>query len=249
MARITGGGQKMKQPHVSRLGIINLFKLFQYPLFFVVVIVTFIVGIKYFDNLSPLPTQNIDKTSRIDDCVKKIKNDFDSEFESNFDLINAKSKYCYKEVYMQDVLWDFEVRRTSFAIQQYQASVLLTVVVMVTISGVALSALQLFAAFQLAMEGREKLSTGSELGIAAGKMSIKSSIAGVVILAISLLFFVIFVKYVFPIAETPSSGPSTETPPTSSVEEHSPDRKGRELSTGGFGRPPASGVAANRGQR
>lgn len=230
----------MNQPRVNKGRLAEIQRALQYPVFFVLIIGVFILGIKYSTTLSPAPTTSIDKSSRLDACALTVRDEFFRTYSTRVEALNAMTKYCYTDVYMQDNLWDYEVRRTSFTIQQYQGTVLLTVVVMVTISGVALSALQLFAAFQLAMEGREKLRADSQIGIEAGKMSVKSSVAGVVILSLSLLFFVVFVKYVFPITETNTVSSSMPQFGLPQLNGDSATIKGPELNSGGYGHPPSS---------
>jgi hypothetical protein len=217
--------------------------LIYYSVLFFIVFILLILAIKFTGTYGQ--ADNIGKSGRMEACSSAHEKEFMAYYSSRVDAIDSLTNYCYKLVYLQDSLWDYEIRRSNFTIQQYQGSVLLTVVVIVTISGVALSALQLLAAFQLAITGKEKLNASAEIGMAAGKMSAKSSIAGVIILSISLLFFAVFVKYVLPLTEL--NQVDQEKPKFSLYDSNSNNEihNGQQLNDGGYGTPPAT----NRGAR
>jgi hypothetical protein len=72
-------------------------------------------------------------------------------------------------------------------------------VVAITISGVLLAGFQLLAAFRLANAGRGEFTQGGELSLDQKSISLKSSVTGVIVLTISLVFFITYVKWVYPI--------------------------------------------------
>ena len=72
-------------------------------------------------------------------------------------------------------------------------------VVAITISGVLLAGFQLLAAFRLANAGRGDFTQGGELSVDQKSISLKSSVTGVIVLTISLVFFITYVKWVYPI--------------------------------------------------
>ena len=109
------------------------------------------------------------------------------------------SDFCYGQVRGEDLLGDFYIRKLSFVQQQSDTGVLLWMVVAITIAGVLLAGFQLLAAYRLANNGRGDLCQGGELSLDAKSVSLKSSVTGVIILAISLAFFITYVKWVYPI--------------------------------------------------
>lgn len=75
-------------------------------------------------------------------------------------------------------------------------------VVAITLSGVALAGLQLVAGYKLAAAGKAAFEQGGQLSIEHSKISLGSSVTGLMILAISLVFFIVFVTKVYLIQET-----------------------------------------------
>jgi hypothetical protein len=109
------------------------------------------------------------------------------------------SDFCYGQVRGEDLLGDFYIRKRSFVQQQSDTGVLLWMVVAITISGVLLAGFQLLAAFRLANAGRGDFTQGGELSLDQKSISLKSSVTGVTILTISLVFFITYVKWIYPI--------------------------------------------------
>ena len=103
--------------------------------------------------------------------------------------------------------------------QLRQNNVLLWMVVLLTFSGVALAGVQLWASYRLATAGKGELASGGEVSLTPGSAAVKSSVIGVVILALSLAFFIIYVREVYRI--TPLTGGSVPTP-SSAVPQPSP---------------------------
>ncbi len=108
---------------------------------------------------------------------------------------------CYAQVNEEDILADFSVRKAAFINQQKQTTVLLWMVVAITLSGVILAGVQLIASYRLAFAGKTGIEIASDLNIEKTRLSVKSSVTGVVILSISLAFFYIFVHEVYLIRE------------------------------------------------
>lgn len=127
------------------------------------------------------------------------------------------SDFCYGQVRGEDLLGDFYIRKISFLQQQSNTRVLLWMVVAITVSGVLLAGFQLLAAYRLANRGHSDFAQGGELSLDPKSVSLKSSVTGVVILTISLAFFITYVKWIYPIrtqmdpeaAATTSNAPIT----------------------------------------
>lgn len=116
--------------------------------------------------------------------------------------IDAAQISCYTELRNELLLNDFQLRRMKFHEQSRDGHVLLWVVVLITLSGVALSALQLLASYRLAGTGAGAgLDTPGEFSVERGKVSLKSSVTGLFILLFSFAFFALFVAEVYKIKE------------------------------------------------
>lgn len=145
------------------------------------------------------------------------------------------SDFCYGQVRGEDLLGDFYIRKLSFIQQQSDTRVLLWMVVAITISGVLLAGFQLLAAYRLASSGRGDFAQGGELSLDPKSVSLKSSVTGIIILTVSLAFFITYVKWIYPIetqmdpevAATHSNLPATSGPNVPIT-----------LAVGGAGAPP-----------
>lgn len=90
-----------------------------------------------------------------------------------------------------------------YANQLYQNGVVMWMVVMITVSGVLLAGLQLWATYKLAMAGKGVMADGGEATVQHDKLVVKSSVVGVIILALSFAFFTVYVLYVYRITTLP----------------------------------------------
>jgi hypothetical protein len=132
---------------------------------------------------------------------------------------------CGNQVYNQTYLADFTIRREQFIRQLLDERVTLWMVVSITVSGVVLAGLQLFTSYKLASSGHADLAKPSEVVIERNRISLKSSITGVLILGISLAFFIVYVLGIYTIREIPVDRPQPAAAVVSTL--------------GGLGPPPA----------
>jgi hypothetical protein len=133
-------------------------------------------------------------------------------------LLSQLSDFCYNQVRGEDLLGDFHVRKLNFVQQESDSRILLWMVVAITISGVLLAGLQLLAAYRLAsvVGGADFGSQqGGEVKIDPKSISLKSSVTGLLILIISFAFFIVYVRWVYPIQTRmdPEADASTWKPP------------------------------------
>jgi hypothetical protein len=98
------------------------------------------------------------------------------------------------------------IRNENFVFQRYENTIIMLMVVSITISGVILAGLQLFASYKLAAVGKGVFEATGEVNITSHNMAVKSSVVGVVILAISFAFFLVFVLYVYTFTPVANSG-------------------------------------------
>lgn len=116
---------------------------------------------------------------------------------TSVDLLEQATSLCYRHLHGQGLLNDFKIRRLKFIQQTYDERVLLWMVVVITLSGVFLAGLQLLASFKLASIGSGNFDQQTEMSIEQGKLSVKSSLTGLLILICSFAFFWVFVYEVF----------------------------------------------------
>ena len=109
--------------------------------------------------------------------------------------------FCYDSLVSQSLVDEELVRIDTFVFQKYQTIVLLFMVVAITLSGVGLAGLQLLASYKLAIVGRGELAGGGELTYSRDSISFKSSVVGLMILAISFAFFMVYVIWVYTLTE------------------------------------------------
>lgn len=148
-------------------------------------------------------------------------------------LLTQISSFCYGQVRGEELLGDFNIRRTNYLRQQFQGIVFLWMLVVITVSGVMLAAVQLFAAYKLASTGRGNFDQGGEVALEEKRLSVKSSVTGLLILTVSFAFFMVFVVWVYPLTE------SKITPEGQTLAAPLPT-----LGVGGLGRAPQPSPAA-----
>jgi hypothetical protein len=151
------------------------------------------------------------------DCVSNVMKTI-LPSQVNAGLYERVWRLCGNQIFNGLYLDDFLIRRQKFIQQELDERVNLWLVVTITVSGIILAALQLFMSFKLASDGRLDFAKDSQLAVEAGKISLKSSITGVLILALSLAFFMIYVVYIYSIREVPLDRPSNLQTPTESEE-------------------------------
>lgn len=152
----------------------------------------------------------------------------------SIDAIDRAALVCSKIMYWNFLIHDFEIRREKFEQQNSDDRILLWMVVSITVAGVLLSGLQLYVSFKIANPGKGPFESDvGEVSIEKGKLSVKSSVTGLLILAISFAFFIVFVIFVYQFKEDKVSYPE-QLAPTSGV----------NLGGGGIG-PPNKAPSSN----
>jgi hypothetical protein len=150
---------------------------------------------------------------RITICINKTLEAVKPE-KINFGVFERVWRLCGNEVFNALYLEDFAIRREKFLRQYLDERVTLWMVVTITISGVLLAAIQLFMSFKLAMTGKAEFGKDNELALESGRLSLKSSITGAVILALSFAFFMVYVIWIYSIREVPVGRPDNLQTPT-----------------------------------
>ena len=112
------------------------------------------------------------------------------------DELRAPEWQALEQAYIAHLLWRFQYPKQVFG-QQIIANWIITAVVLVLVlSGLVFSFIQLN--YALTLGDLTSLKTSREVET-AGKVSISSSIVGAITLVISLAFFALYLKYVFQI--------------------------------------------------
>ncbi len=123
----------------------------------------------------------------------------------------AGSDACAAHLHQQGLLDDFQIRRAKFHTQGWADTIILWMVVFITVSGILLSGAQLAASYKLAAAAKAAdLAGGGEMSIETGRMSVRSSVTGLLILIASLAFFWLFTLRIYPIDEVSVDGPMQE---------------------------------------
>jgi hypothetical protein len=106
---------------------------------------------------------------------------------------------CFDRLDRESSLVTSRIRHNAYVIQQQQTRQLMWMVVGITLAGVMLAGLQLAAGFRLAMLGKASFenSQSGSFDVEAKKLSINSSVSGVLVLALSLCFFYIFTQNIY----------------------------------------------------
>lgn len=161
------------------------------------------------------------------------------------------SHYCYDNIRRTDELSKSMILRGLYIHQRFENNVILFMVVLITLSGVALSGLQLLTSYNLAATGHLQGEGATDLSLEQGKLSIKSSVTGLVVLAFSLAFFFIYISQVYriiPASASPADKGQTVVAPASVSAAPSPGASQPPgsstvlLAPGGLGPAPASPV-------
>ena len=117
---------------------------------------------------------------------------------------------CYDQARSGGLLRELDIRRTAFEDQAYHSFIILWLVVAITLSGVGLAGAQLWMSFELALQGRAVDETEGEISVERGKIVVRSSVTGLLILTISLVFFLVYAIYIFQIEELPSGAAAAQ---------------------------------------
>lgn len=132
----------------------------------------------------------------MDQCVNEYIKLIKPEKVDN-NLLGETTTQCYFKIHGQGLINDFQIRRVKYIQQAYDERILLWMVVIITISGIGLAALQILASYHLATDGKSNLDQSGELLIESKRISLKSSIAGLFILMLSFAFFSVFVFEIY----------------------------------------------------
>lgn len=155
----------------------------------------------------------IDILSRLKECRGEIHGSAAID-KVTPDIWDRISYICYNQVRGEAVLTDFSIRRSTLIEQQVEGRIILWMVVGITLSGVALAGLQLVAAYQLARTGHGDLSSSQEITLEQNKISLKSSVTGLMILVISFAFFMVYIVWVYTVKELKQDPPETMVTPS-----------------------------------
>lgn len=205
----------------------------------IIVMLTFFAASNFLQPSRPRSEVNFYAT--IEDCTRGAVELLKPE-KINSEILNYTLNYCYTRNFFQASLNEAHVRIGIYERQSSQNQVMLWMVVAITVSGAGLSALQLIASYKLAVIGRETMATLGELTLERDKLAVKSSMTGLLILSVSLAFFIVYVLFVYTIRENTHTGVQATA---DQVVETLPDRPIRR--TPEDGRGDRSGTGTNSG--
>ena len=143
----------------------------------------------------------------IENCISTDINRIKPE-KLDSQVLRTMSNDCAERIHQQNFENEALLKRLKFVQQVADGRVMLWLVVVITFSGVVLAGVQLLASYKLAVIGREAFGQSMELAVEKDKASLKSSVTGLFILAISFAFFLVFVQQIYKI-ETVKMDPPT----------------------------------------
>lgn len=130
-------------------------------------------------------------------CVDRIASKLDAAQGARQNLWDA-ANFCQTLVISQRLSDEQQIRADNFTFQRSENVVLMWMVVSITIAGVVLAGIQLWASYSLAKLAHSNMEgMGSDVGLSKDKLAVQSSVIGVVVLTISFAFFLVFVLYVY----------------------------------------------------
>lgn len=147
------------------------------------------------------PAQYVDK------CEQATSTALSSR-SRDIQTIDAISAHCLTLVSSVYRLEDYDVRRSAFYEQYSETTFLLWLVICITVSGIILAAVQLVTAYRLSIALGENVGEQTQLTIDTKRLSVRSTVSGLIILAMSFAFFLVYVIYIYPLEDTGSSNPS-----------------------------------------
>ena len=165
--------------------------------------------------------QQLPITRCVQETLDRLKPD-----KPDLAMLGNISSYCEQRTYSEFNINDFTLRRDKFLQQDYDEMIMLWMVVGITGAGVFLAGMQLYASYKLAATGKTTLDKDSSVDLERNKISVRSSVTGLLILTVSFAFFVVFVWRVFQFKEDQVCYPTTGAPAM------------RDLGSGGLGPPP-----------
>ena len=125
------------------------------------------------------------------------------------DIVEKYRGVCSAMIQDQNQADTAATTTATFKAHRANTDVLMWMVVVITLAGVSMAAVQLYWSYRLAQTGHGNILEGSEATLSKDKVVVKSSVVGIIVLAFSLAFFIVYVKYVYTLTptEVSSAGP------------------------------------------
>jgi hypothetical protein len=162
-----------------------------------------IISFSYLSNSETETSFALDVKEReiINGCVNSIAKDIEQKTDLDYSqALNFAFAHCLDISYNALYLEDFRIRKKKLVDQGRSEPIILWMVVLITLSGVALSAYQIFASYQLAAKlGSSQPELGGEINSTDAGFVIKSTVTGLLILVVSFAFFLTYINSVYKI--------------------------------------------------
>jgi hypothetical protein len=194
--RAIGGFEKLDEFHDRWRSVLGLIVLSA--------IAGLVAGLLLGYFVSDLPMAKQAELPSMNQCIGETLSLLSQDASARAESLRQARDHCYSSIQAQGLINDFGYRKMTF-LQQYRANgVLMWMVVIVTLSGVLLAGLQLWASYKLAAANKTSLHADQgELSWQRDRLVLKSSITGLFILLISFCFFLVFVFYVYRLEAAP----------------------------------------------
>lgn len=145
--------------------------------------------------LLPVPLVAAGPTA-IEQCIQRQRPAI-KQATNDFETLGRLHNVCHGILSNEQSVRQQAATNRIYENQIFDSHVLLFTVVFITLSGIVLAALQLWASYKLAVKSGGTLGDAGEVSLQPGNVAVKSSVVGVIILGISLAFFAIFVTQVY----------------------------------------------------
>jgi len=113
----------------------------------------------------------------------------------------SETQLRYNNAYWQYQTDVIRHRRKVYDWQHTSSIWIFAVVILIVLSGIGFSGIQFYIA---AKSAQLSAATSSNIEVSSDGVKITSSVLGVIILTLSIVFFFLYLKYVYPISESPN---------------------------------------------
>lgn len=181
-----------------------------------------LIASTYFSRQQPSPPADLnDHDAKMTHCVDRII-EIAKPPQMNVGVYERIWRLCGNQIFNGLYLSDFAIRKEKFVQQELDERVNLWMVVAITISGVLLAGAQLLMSYRLAERGSGEFAQDSEVAIQSGRISLRSSVTGALILTLSFAFFMVYVHWIYSVHEVPVGRPGNLETPTEVTVAESP---------------------------
>lgn len=204
-----------------------------------------IISLLLWDAGKPAHGQAAPQTSSFEACIQQSSSSPSASQSAAYKMAEQRSAnfVCFERFRYASLLAESRSRVRLFESQVPMTYMLLAMVIILTLSGVALATIQLRAAIKLAKASEEVAGRDTTISLETGKASVTSSYVGLAILFLSFGFFYVFAVNIYDIRELPSQQKPAIVPATGVPQKPPAAPAPTLLQPGGLGPPPGADIS------